>query len=82
MEQGARMNRTTGIHTYNGWTNRETWLVNLWFNPESSEDVSAARETIENAVENLPNFLKDFVDTESINWAELFHHFDNETEEA
>ncbi len=25
--------------SYNGWTNRETWLVNLWFNPESIEDL-------------------------------------------
>jgi hypothetical protein len=33
--------------TYNGWTNRETWLVNVWFNPESREDVASALEQLE-----------------------------------
>ena len=32
---------------YNGWTNRETWLVNVWFNPESRTDVELAREALE-----------------------------------
>ncbi len=36
---------------YNGWTNRETWLINVWFNPESSADVDAAKETLEEACE-------------------------------
>ena len=26
-------------NTYNGWTNRETWLVGLWFNPETKSDI-------------------------------------------
>lgn len=34
--------------TYNGWTNYETWLVNLWLtNDEGSYDV--VRETVEAA---------------------------------
>jgi len=32
---------------YNGWTNRATWLINVWFEPESREQVSLARETFE-----------------------------------
>jgi hypothetical protein len=30
---------------YNGWTNRATWLINVWFEPESREQVQMARET-------------------------------------
>jgi hypothetical protein len=26
----------TAIDTYNGWTNRETWLVSLWLNNDQS----------------------------------------------
>ena len=63
--------------TYNGWTNRATWLVNVWFNPESREDVQSARETLESAIDDLPDFLRDFVDTD-INWDELELHFDSE----
>ena len=67
-------------NTYNGWTNRATWLVNVWFNPESREDVQAARETLEGAIDELPDFLKDFLDTD-INWDELESHFDDEDDE-
>ena len=66
---------------YNGWTNRETWLVNLWFNPESREDVEAARYTLEEAVDNLPDFLRDFVSVDLVNWEELESHFEEEEEE-
>ena len=65
---------------YNGWTNRATWLVNVWFNPESKDDVQMARETLEDAIDQLPDFLKDFVDTD-INWDELENHFDENEDE-
>lgn len=35
--------------TYNGWTNRETWLVNLWL----SNDESTYREALDTARELL-----------------------------
>ena len=58
--------------SYNGWTNRATWAINLWFNPETREDVHAAREAFEDACADpaLPDFLRDFIDTD-INWREL-----------
>lgn len=68
-------------NTYNGWTNRATWLVNVWFNPESFDDVQAARAAIEEAEDSLPPFMKDFLCTEEINWSELEAHFNEETEE-
>lgn len=67
--------------TYNGWANRETWLVNVWFNPESLEDVHLARMHIEEAVEAMPNYLRDFCNTDAINWEELEAAFADETEE-
>ena len=68
--------------SYNGWTNRETWLVNIWFNPESREDVQYAREVLEEQYDNLPDgVLKDMVDLSAVNWDELEDHFDEEEEE-
>ena len=67
--------------TYNGWTNRATWLVNVWFNPESKADVESARYTIEEASESCPDFLRDFLCTDEINWDELEQHFEDEDTE-
>jgi hypothetical protein len=69
-------------NTYNGWTNRATWLVNVWFNPESLSDLESARYAIEEATESLPDFLKDFLCTDEINWSELEEHFQDEDEET
>lgn len=66
--------------TYNGWTNRATWLVNIWFNPESFDDVQTARAVIEEAEDSLPPFMKDFLCTDEINWSELESHFEDEAE--
>jgi hypothetical protein len=68
-------------NTYNGWTNRATWLVNVWFNPESIADVDAAKEAIEEATDAMPDFMRDFLCTDKINWDELSEHFEEETEE-
>jgi hypothetical protein len=67
--------------TYNGWTNRATWLVNVWFNPETREDVAFARYAIEEAEESIPDFMRDFLCTDEINWTELLEHFE-EAEES
>lgn len=67
--------------TCNGWTNRATWLVNVWFNPESLEDVQAARGAIEEAEDAMPDYMRDFLCTQEINWDELEAHFTEETEE-
>lgn len=62
--------------SYNGWSNREPWLVNVWFNPESKQDVAFAKEQIEEAYGNLPDFIKDFCYVDSINWDELSAELD------
>jgi len=64
---------------YNGWTNRETWLVNLHFNPKSVEDIEQIKEQIEELEENIENmFLKDYVDFGKIDWYDLKQTFAKE----
>ncbi len=64
---------------YNGWTNRETWLVNVWFNPESKEDVQYAKDVLEEQYDAIPNgVLKDMLNIGAINWDELESCFDDE----
>ena len=66
---------------YNGWTNRETWLVNIWFNPETKSDLDCAKETLEEAYDAAPAFLRDFIALEEINWEELAEALDPEEED-
>lgn len=67
---------------YNGWTNRETWLVNVWFNPESKSDVYFAKEMLEEQYDNIPDGpLKDMIDINAINWDELESYFEDEESE-
>lgn len=63
---------------YNGWTNRETWLINAWFNPESRLDVEVAKEHMESDIEALPGYLKDMIDVDCINWEELKDYCEEE----
>ena len=65
----------------NGWANRETWLINVWFNPESKADVEYAREQLEADIDQLPDYLKDFINDSAIDWEELLEYFDKESGE-
>lgn len=68
--------------SYNGWSNRETWLVNVWFNPESKEDVQLARSMIEEQHDTMENgVLKDMLSIECIDWIELESCFNDEENE-
>ena len=62
-------------NTYNGWTNRETWLVGLWFNPESKQDVDYIEETLEDDFNELMlgtnGIYHDMINFHVINWDEL-----------
>ena len=74
---------------YNGYRNRETWLVHLWYNPESLEDVENARvsleEDIERVAESLPPHVKDLLSPweqyDQIAWYELENLFKDKENE-
>lgn len=60
------------MEKYNGWTNRETWLVNLHFNPSSKDGLKAIKIEIDDIEENIENlFLRDYVDFSRIDWYDL-----------
>lgn len=69
---------------YNGWTNRETWLVTIWFGDAICDlpldDITA--DYIESMVTEyvdeivpLSSFIADMIDLQCINWAELAEHY-------
>ena len=60
--------------SYNGWTNRETWLVNVWFDPQSREDLHGIRSMMEDEVLALPGWLQDFCSFHLVDWNELLDH--------
>ena len=66
----------------NGWRNRETWLINLWFEYENQEELDDIRSLLEEELDELRNKISDylvdllglnFVENE-INWDELAGH--------
>jgi hypothetical protein len=72
---------------YNGWTNRETWLVNLHFEPVSKSDLYWIKDTLEQQVEKINEiwcgrFFSDFIDLGKINWYELENHVEENCDDA
>ena len=66
--------------SYNGWSNRETWLVNLWYNPESIEDVGIIKEVLEEEYYTMEGFWSDMINFNAIDWTQLKQHFQTEEE--
>jgi len=72
--------------TYNGWTNRETWLVNLWFNPESVDEIESIELQLEEELDSVRSMVPDhIVDLlgvnfvlDEINWNELKESMEDE----
>jgi len=74
------------IKEYNGWTNRNTWLINLWFGDyirnlleedccESPDNLQGFIESIiDEQVAETPTMIKDFLDFDGINWGELWEN--------
>ena len=71
---------------YNGWTNRETWLINLHFEPRNRTDLDWIKDELETVLErigDLPygSFFDDFIDLDKINWYELKKHVEENYED-
>ena len=72
---------------YNGWTNRNTWLINLHFGglldgyKEDGLEVTADLiqeiwlDHIELETKHLDVIVMDFLDFEGINWKEIAEHY-------
>lgn len=74
---------------YNGWKNRETWLLNVWYGDFFSDsetgtwDAEAIRDFIEEEVfgedcGNVQGFVADLIDLSIIDYYELAEHFEGE----
>ena len=69
--------------SYNGWRNRETWLVNIWYNPMTKSDIDYLEQHIEDEFyEVLPSgFWRDMVDINCIDWESLREYCEDDEEE-
>lgn len=74
------------MENYNGWTNRNTWLINLWFGDlirdmleedccESADNLQAFVESIlDEEMSKCSFMLRDFLDFDGINWGEIWEN--------
>jgi hypothetical protein len=68
---------TTNNTTYNGWSNYETWLVNLWLtNEQSTQDFLEHRRSILSNGNNphkedlFASLIREYVEQERETWHE------------
>ena len=64
-------------NTYNGWKNRETWLVNLWYGDtwDCVEDVRITEILLDEKYEDLGNgIMRDMIDWQAIDREQLRSH--------
>ena len=80
--------------SYNGWKNRETWLVNIWFgdmfacDAENGDNVTASyiEDVVTDYVDEIigrgdgSGFVRDMLDLNAIDYDELASHYETDEE--
>ncbi len=72
--------------TYNGWTNRETWLVNIWFMDSFDGEIISViylSDYVNDYVDEMvpaAGFVTDMIDMSCINWSELVENHNSDIE--
>ena len=56
---------------YNGWSTYETWLVKVWYEPETLDDIAQIKDMLEDYIDDMPGIFRDMIDFDAINWEEL-----------
>ena len=71
--------------TYNGWTNRSTWLIKIWYEPIYKSDLDWIKDELEQKVSDLANselvtdkILADMINLQEVDWNELKDHIETE----
>lgn len=67
-------------NNYNGWTNRETWLVSLWFGDSIEPNMGplAICDMVEAYVDETAGsagFIRDMMNMSAVNWQELADNY-------
>ena len=81
------------MEKYNGWANRNTWLINMYFGDmiadyaEEGEQITDSFihdlfvEIFDMHTEDLDPLIMEFIDVSDIDWQELADHYNGEEDE-